>query len=250
MSEQEAFESDGADIFNVFILADPQGEIAGRAYKANAEANVFKGGRREHVIETPIGRIGIGICADNQFASHLELMHERQVDMILMPHAWPTPFRAAGAVSAADVAAQQRRLIELPLLYARSLGVPVVFVNQIGPLLPIGGILGRLMNPATWRLRGQSRLIDSDGSLVAALDDQEGVLVATIHLNSARKHYREPRTYGGWLQPGAVLVRSVIIPLDTMIGQLSYKMSRERKRMARARANTSLSAITTSHPRR
>jgi len=68
-------ESDGTDIFNVFIL-DPRGEIAGRAYKSNAEANVFKRGRREHVVETPIGRIGIGICADNQFASHLRLMYE------------------------------------------------------------------------------------------------------------------------------------------------------------------------------
>jgi N-carbamoylputrescine amidase len=59
-------EADGTDIFNVFILADPNGEIVGLAYKANAEANVFKRGRRKHVIDTPLGHIGIGICADNQ----------------------------------------------------------------------------------------------------------------------------------------------------------------------------------------
>jgi N-carbamoylputrescine amidase len=233
-------ESDGADIFNVFLLANPRGEIAGRAYKANAEANVFKRGRREHVIETPIGRIGIGICADNQFASHLRLMHERKVNVILMPHAWPTPFRAAGAVSEADVAGQQRRLVELPLLSARSLGIPVVFVNQIGPLLSVGGILGRLMAPDTWRLQGHSRIVDSDGSLLAALDDQEGVLVATVSLDPACKRYEEPQSYGGWLQPGPTLVRIVIIPLDTIIGRLSYAISRERKQMARARADKSL----------
>jgi hypothetical protein len=63
------------------------------------------------------------------------------------------PARAAGLVSEADVAAQQRRMTGLPVLYARALGVPVVFVNQIGPLLPIGGLLGRLMDPGIWRLR-------------------------------------------------------------------------------------------------
>ena len=111
---------------------------------------------------------------------------------MLMPHAWPTPFRATGAVSEADVVDQQRRLVELPLLYARSLGVAVVFVNQVGPLLPIGGILGRLMNPDSWRLQGQSRIVDSDGSLLAALDNREGVLVATVRVDPARKRYHEP----------------------------------------------------------
>jgi N-carbamoylputrescine amidase len=123
-------EADGCDFFNVFILANPNEQIAGRAYKANAEANVFKRGRSEHVIDTPIGRIGIGICADNQFAAHLRLMRDLRADLVLMPHAWPTPCKAAGPVSEDDVASQQRRMIELPSLYARSLGVPVVFSTR------------------------------------------------------------------------------------------------------------------------
>lgn len=41
-------ETDGIDFFNAFILADPNGQIAGRAYKANAEANVFRRGLNEH----------------------------------------------------------------------------------------------------------------------------------------------------------------------------------------------------------
>ena len=105
-------------------------------------------------------------------------MHEQQADLILMPHAWPTPARAAGLVSQADVAAQQQRMTELPVLYARALGVPVVFVNQVGPLLPIGGILGHLMDTRIWRLRGQSRIVDSDGSVLGQLAEDEGVLTA------------------------------------------------------------------------
>jgi N-carbamoylputrescine amidase len=229
-------ESDGSDFFNAFILAGPDGQIAGRAYKTNAEANVFKRDRNEHVIATAIGNIGIGICADNQFADQLHLMHEQQVDLILMPHAWPTPAKAAGLVSEADVASQQSRMVELPSLYARALGVPVVFVNQVGPLLPIGGILGRLMDPKIWRLRGQSRMIDSDATVLGQLSDQEGVLVAAVTLDPARKHYIEQASFDGWLQPGAAGARKVFIPLDIFFGKLSYRLSGERKRKARVRA--------------
>jgi len=114
--------TDGSDIFNTFLLAGPDGTIAGRAYKASAEANVFRRGRHEHLIESPIGRIGIGICADNQYAAHLELMHRLHADLILMPHAWPTPAKAGGPVKEKDVTEQQRRMTELPVLYARALG--------------------------------------------------------------------------------------------------------------------------------
>ena len=115
-------ETDGCDIFNTFILAGPDGTIAGRACKANAEANVFRRGRHEHLISTPIGRIGIGICADNQYTAHLELTHRLHADLILMPHAWPTPAIAGGPVKEKDVADQQRRMTELPVLYARARG--------------------------------------------------------------------------------------------------------------------------------
>jgi N-carbamoylputrescine amidase len=202
-----AAETDGTDFFNVFTLACPDGQIAGRAYKANAEASIFRRGRVGHLIDTSAGRIGIGICADNQFAVTLRLMHELQADLILMPHAWPIPARAAGLVSEGDVAAQQQRMIELPVLYARALGVPVVFVKQVGPLLPIGGILGHLMDPAIWRLRGQSRIVDSDGSVVGQLGESEGVLTADAVIDPARKHYDAQPSFGG-LAPARPLGRT------------------------------------------
>ena len=197
-----AAETDGTDFFNVFTLAGPDGQIAGRAYKTNAEASIFRRGRAAHLIDAPAGRIGVGICADNQFAAALQRMHEQDADLVLMPHAWPTPARAAGLVSQADVAAQQQRMTDLPDLYARALGVPVVFVNQVGPLLPIGGILGHLVDPGIWRLRGQSRIVDSDGAVLAQLGEDEGMITADAVLDPARKHHDAPPSFGGWLQPG------------------------------------------------
>jgi N-carbamoylputrescine amidase len=227
-----AAETDGTDFFNVFTLAAPDGQIAGRACKANAEASVFRRGRSAHVIDTRVGRIGVGICADNQFAVMLRLMHEQQADLILMPHAWPPPARAVGLVSQADVAAQQR-MTELPVRYARALGVPVVFVNQVGPLLPIG-ILGHLMDTRIWRLRGQSRIVDSDGSVLGQLGEDEGVLTADVLMDPARKHYDAQPSFGGWLQPGPWVRRHIIISLDIAGGRLCYAISRQRRHKARA----------------
>ena len=62
-------EADGKDFFNAFILSGPDGDIAGTARKANAEAFCFKRGCGTHVVDTAIGKIGVGICADNHFAS-------------------------------------------------------------------------------------------------------------------------------------------------------------------------------------
>jgi len=169
-------------------------------------------------------------------------MHDQHADLVLMPHAWPTPARPGGLVSETDVAAQQARMTELPVLYARSLGVPVVFVNQTGPLLPIGGMLGRLMDPKIWRLRGQSRIIDSDTTTLGELDDNEGVLVATASLDPGRKHYHQPPAYGGWLQPGPWPERKVIIPIDIATGKVRYVASRKRRLKARASAFPASSA--------
>jgi len=231
-------ESDGRDFFNTFILAGPDGELAGRAYKSNAEANVFRRGRREHVITTALGRIGVGICADNQLYPQLDAMHAEDVDLILMPHAWPTPVRAGGPVSEADVRAYQARMIELPSLYARSLGVPVVFVNQVGALARIGGLLGRMMNPEIWSLRGQSRIVDSEGTVVGELADTEGFLASTVTIDPAAKRWQEPRRYGTYLQPGPAIARKVLIPLSIAQGRVTYQLSRERRQKARTLTET------------
>lgn len=75
----EANLAHGSDFFNAFVLAGPDGEVAGRACKSNAEANAFRRGRHQHVIDTPIGPIGIGICAGNQFTAQLWLAARRTV---------------------------------------------------------------------------------------------------------------------------------------------------------------------------
>jgi hypothetical protein len=92
------------------------------------------------------------------------------------------------------------------------------------------------MDPRVWRPRGQSRIVDSDGTLLDALKEDEGVAVATVHADPALKHWHEPPSYAGYLQPGPRLVRTLVIPLDIAIGRAAYTMSHRRRRTARATA--------------
>ena len=79
-------------------------------------------------------------------------------------------------------------------------------------------------------LRGQSRIVDSDGSVLGQLAEEEGVLTADVVMDLARKHYEVQPSFGGWLQPGSWAARHLIIPLDIAAGRLSYTISRERRR--------------------
>src|SRR5436190_3905498 len=84
-------ETDGRHFFDTFVVCTPAGEIAGRACKANAESYVFLRGRGTHIVDTSLGRLGIAICADNQFVHMPSFFHAHAVDLVLMPHAWPIP---------------------------------------------------------------------------------------------------------------------------------------------------------------
>lgn len=61
-------EAEGEDFFNCFALSTPKGEIAGRVRKcppASFEAYHYRAGDTSQVINTEIGRIGVGVCYEN-----------------------------------------------------------------------------------------------------------------------------------------------------------------------------------------
>jgi len=61
-------EASGSDFCDTFVLTSPSGEEAGRVRKqilAGGKAYFFRGEVGSHIISTPIGKIGVGICAEN-----------------------------------------------------------------------------------------------------------------------------------------------------------------------------------------
>ena len=194
---------------------------------------MFLRGRGAHIVDTSLGRLGIAICADNQFVHMPSFFHAHAVDVVLMPHAWPIPRVARGIVKAHDVREQLEHVRSLPVLYATLLGVPVVFANQTGPIARVPGVLGRLLDPAVFAMGGQSRVVDSDGIVRASLDSGEGVATADVALDPALKRLGEIPNHRGWLFPGSRVARELLMPIDIAWGRLSYTLSRSRAHTAR-----------------
>lgn len=226
-------ETNGKDFLNSFYLTTPYGTLAGKTHKDNGEAYVFRRDKGSYIIETDIGRIGVGICGDNQYYKVLRTMHENSVDIMLMPHAWPAPFRSSGIVDEASMKQIHKRFRDLPKLYAESLGIPVVFVNQTGPMNKMPGILGKIMTPDTFYLSGNSVIIDSNGSVVDEIGENEGVITGAVKLDPNLKKWIEPVRYGKNLFSGSFIARNVIIPLDILAGKTSYALNRRRRLKAK-----------------
>ena len=170
------FEADGEDFYDTFVLTTPEGEEAGRVRKAvpaESEAYFFRGYQNPHVINTAIGRIGIGICAENYYCQLPTQLIKGSADLVLMPHSAPDMSGSGGL--------PQPPGTRLASWYAKKLGIPVAMVNKVG----------RSYKPPPNEIKaffpGLSAIVDSDGTVRHSMDDKEGIAVADVVLDPARK---------------------------------------------------------------
>jgi len=169
-------EAAGPDFYDTFVLTSPSGEEAGRVRKqmpAGPEAYFFRGEAGSHVIATPLGKIGVGICAENYYCFAASQFLSESVDVVIMPHASPDMSKGGGLPTPPGT--------HLASWYARRLGVPVAMVNKVGRSYkpPPNGIDGVFP--------GLSAIVDSDGSVRQSMDDKEGIGMASVTLDPRRK---------------------------------------------------------------
>jgi len=222
-------EAEGDDFFNTFALAAPDGGIAGRVRKESLpgfEGWFFKSSDEPKVIETALGRLSVGICQDNHTARFFRRVVRDEPDLVLMPHSAPcVPF--GGPL-------MREALREIAPFYAQAFGVPVVLVNKAHTRsrTPIPGI--------PWvRLRfdfpGQSSICDAGGHALERLEGGEGVAVADVTLDPARK--RRPEAPSGyWSRPPSSLPRlwGAFYEMQEERGKRAYARSEARPVAARA----------------
>lgn len=219
------------DFYNSFVLTGPDGKEAGRVRKrtpACAEAFFTRGEDGPHVIQTELGRIGVGICYENQLAYIPRMMCSGSPDIMLMPHSAPLPMPNL-FFPAASVAMFEKLLREMAPLYAAKLGIPVVFVNKCGPW--VSPMPGLPFLTQVSRFPGLSTIADGDGSVKARLEGEEGVIVSAVTLDPSRKTASFPLPRGRWAMrvPSATnLWRAV-----EAAGAVYYRLSPERRRRAR-----------------
>jgi N-carbamoylputrescine amidase len=229
-------EASADDFFNTFTLMRPDGTVAGRVHKESLpgfEGWFFRSCPGPKVIETELGRVGIGICWDTSTARFLRHVSQEQVDLLLMPHSAPRitvgPLKLVGDNG-------RRMLRGVAGFYASALGVPTVMVNKAA------GQDSWSPAPCTpWvRFRfhylGQSTICNADGDVCDQLEEQEGIVFAEVVLDAERKR-RLPRIPTGyWSRPPRVFPRTsaALFRVLEWVGKAAYKLSRSRRRTARA----------------
>ncbi len=224
-------ETDGEDFFNTFVLTTPEGKEAGRVRKqfpSIGEAFFFKGEPGSHVIETALSKIGVAICFDAHTVHVARLMSEQSIDLILVPHSCCLPAEPSQGTSREDLERMKKNLRGVAPYYARLLGIPAISVNKCGP--------ARTPKPEGYVFPGLATIADSDGTVRAQMQEQEGFIAAKVTLDPARKVHGSPRAYGRYIYPGPA-GRAVFEAVEG-VGRLWYAWSRDRRRSALAAAGS------------
>ena len=224
-------EARGEHFYNRFSLAGPDG-ILGAVCKQDVAyfENFFNAAEvGPHCIDTVLGRIGVGICYENTRAFLSQRLVEADVDLVLQPHSTPALPRSTPGF----VQRSYARTMRTAAAYARSLGLPVVHANKVGPFVSPRPIFpgGRYRS---WFIGGSS-IYDSDGQARAAAPDGAGeeVLVATVTLDAARKTHRPLPAVGKWIESGSPMSHWWLEQIAKR-GRRSYLRNPRRAAAARA----------------
>jgi N-carbamoylputrescine amidase len=230
-------EASGDDFFNTFALVQPDGAVAGRVRKESLpgfEGWYFRGCPGPKVIETEIGRIGIGICYDNHTARFLGQLRRADVDLLLMPHSGP----CIGFGWFDELFLDSLR--EIPRFYARAFGIPTMLVNKASltdspspiPVLP----LVRL----PFHFPGLSTICDCYGGVRGSLGEGEGIVAAEVVLDPSKKRCPKP-PIGHWAHPPQRFPRlgGAVFRAFEVLGRAAYARNSARRRAGRSRAAAS-----------
>ena len=224
----------GEDFFNTFTFVSPDGKVAGRVSKESLpgfEGWFFRGCSGPKTIETGFGRVGVGICWDNNTSRFMRRMCREPVDLLLMPHSAPcitwSFVKLVGEHG-------RTRLREIAGFYAREFGIPTMMVNKVAAAdswSPVPGVpLARLR----FHLMGQSTICDRDGNVCDQLGEQEGIVFAEIDLDGKQGKEKPSVPAGYWSQPPRLpRATAAMFRILEWIGKQGYRRSQARRQAAR-----------------
>lgn len=141
------------------------GGIAGYADKCflwHFDRRWFTAGESLEPVDTPVGRLGIFICADGRIPTIASTLVARGAEILVVPTAWVTSGR--------DPLALENLQADLMIaVRARENGVPLVVANKTG------------VEARSVAYCGKSQIIAADGTVVAlGAEDHETTIAATV----------------------------------------------------------------------
>jgi 5-aminopentanamidase len=154
-------ERDGDRLYNSALVVG-RGGVLGRYRKAHlwdAETEIFTpGDEAGTVIDTPVGRLGVAICYDNEFPEVPRRLALRGARVLALPSNWPLVERPAGALPPETIQV---------MAAARSSRLPTVIADRHGSERGVA-----------WT--GGTAVVSADG-WVQATPDERGIASAIVH---------------------------------------------------------------------
>lgn len=167
-------EREEKQIFNTCFVFGPDGSLLARHRKCHLydvdlkdgltfkESDVLERGNRITVVNTPFGKIGVGICYDIRFPEMARAMALQGAVLMVLPAAF--------------------NLISGPAHWELTLRMRAVD-NQFY----VAGVSPARNEQASYVVYGHSMLVDPWGKIVQSLEEKEGIIVAEVDLERLRR---------------------------------------------------------------
>jgi predicted amidohydrolase len=191
--------ADERGLANSAYVVTPNG-IAGYADKCflwHFDRRWFTAGDALEPVDTPVGRLGVFVCADGRIPTIGAHLVARGAEILVMPTAWVTSGRDPHALEnlQADLMAPVR---------ARENGVPLVAANKCG------------VEARSVAYCGKSQIVSADGSVVAFASQTDEVnLRATVAIGPSIVR-------SGGAIPSVTRMRGAALPAATRIAIASH----------------------------
>jgi predicted amidohydrolase len=147
--------------YNAAIVLGPDGRELGHAAKQflwHFDRRWYAPGDTLEPIDTPVGRLGLLVCADGRIPTIAATLADRGAELLVMPTAWVTSGR--------DPAALENLQADLMVnVRARENGIPFVVANKAGVELESVAYCGK------------SALVDAAGDFVARGSERDEAIV-------------------------------------------------------------------------
>lgn len=181
-------ERHGRHLYDSLALCVPDGGVSiyRKRHLVFWERFRFRPGRAPLVVDTPVGRVGLGICADMIYQRVWDDYRDR-VDLAVVAAAWPDFANRNTGRKHWLMGKIGPMSAEIPARVASDLNIPVIFANQCGPThttIPMLGLWIAECLPD--RFAGTSSVCDGrHGPPVMAGGDEE-LVISTVTVHSAR----------------------------------------------------------------
>lgn len=179
---------DGQESYNNFDLIFPDGQVFShkKDIPTQLENCYYTKGDTNHILDTPIGKIGVALCWEMIRYDTIKRLSE-QVDLILAGSCWWDLPDDAPCSREALRQYNQTLALETPVTFAKLLNTPVIHANHCGKISAYNFPFENEIK--TRQLVGASQIIDSDGNILARrrFDEGEGFIFADISIGKTKK---------------------------------------------------------------